>query len=60
LIEDSSSGYGSDRLKSFQQEALNHGVVVDIAIHPDEGHRIMGNEARLERTRNMMHFIFEK
>lgn len=60
LIEDSSSGRGSDRLKSFQQEALNHGVVVDIAIHPDEGHRIMGNDARLERTRNIIHFIFEE
>ena len=60
LIDDSSCGNSQERLKSFQQEALNHGVMVDIAIHPDEGHRIMGNDARLERTRTMMHFIFEE
>ena len=59
LIEESSDGRGPEFYKSFQKEALDQGSLVEVVIHPDEAHHIIGNTARLERTRNLMHFIFE-
>jgi hypothetical protein len=60
LVMASSEEHEEDRLKHFQQESLNYGFLVDVVIHADEGHRIIGNAARLERTQAMMHFIFEE
>ena len=49
-----------DRLKKYQAGNLNQGVVVETFIHPGEGHHLVGNAAQLERTRALMHFIFEE
>ena len=49
-----------DRFKRFQAEVLKSGVMVDYIIHPGEGHHIVGNAAQLDRTRAIMHFMFEE
>jgi hypothetical protein len=49
-----------DRFKRFQAKALKSGVMVDYIIHPGEGHHLVGNAAQLERTRAIMHFMFEE
>jgi len=35
-------------------------VLVEYVIHPGEGHHLLGNAAQNERTRALMHFIFEE
>jgi len=35
-------------------------VMVDYIIHAGEGHHVVGNAAQLERTRAIMHFMFEE
>jgi len=46
--------------KKFQADAASHGAVVDYVIHPGENHHLVGNAAQLERTKAIMHFIFEE
>jgi hypothetical protein len=48
------------RIKKLQVNALNFGMMVDYIIHPGEGHHLVGNAAQLERTRAIMHFMFEE
>ena len=60
LISAGGEEYEDARLKQFQADALKSGVLVDVIIHPGEGHHLVGNAAQLERTKAMMHFIFEE
>jgi hypothetical protein len=47
-------------LEKYQTDALQSGVMVEYVIHPGEEHHIVGNAAQLERTKAIMHFIFEE
>jgi hypothetical protein len=49
-----------DRLKKYQETALESGVMVEYVIHPGEWHHIVGNAAQLERTKAILHFVFEE
>lgn len=49
-----------ERFKKYQEDSLKSGVLVEYVIHPGEGHHIVGNAAQLERTKAIMHFIFEE
>ena len=60
LISAGSEEGEGDRFKQFQANSLNYGVMVDYVIHPDEGHTLISDAARLERTKAMMHFVFEE
>jgi len=60
LISAGGAEHEADRLKRFQAEALNSGVLTEIVVHPGENHHLVGNAAQLERTMAMMHFIFEE
>jgi dipeptidyl aminopeptidase/acylaminoacyl peptidase len=53
------TGHNS-RLKEYQEDALKSGVMVEYVIHPGEGHHLVSNVAQLERTKAIMHFIFEE
>jgi hypothetical protein len=52
--------YNDDEFKQYQAESLKSGAQVEYVIHPDEGIVVVGNAALLERTRSIMHFIFEE
>jgi hypothetical protein len=60
LISAGSEESETDRFKKYQVDALNQGVMVDFIIHPGEQHHMVGNSAQLERTKAMMHFMFEE
>jgi hypothetical protein len=60
LISAGSNEHEDDRFKQYQSEALKSGVLVEYFISPGEGHHFVGNAAQLERTKAMMHFIFEE
>jgi hypothetical protein len=47
-------------LKQYQESTLKSGLLVDYLIHPEEGHALVGNAAQLERTKAIMHFVFEE
>jgi predicted esterase len=60
LISAGGEEHEADRLKKYQADALNWGVLVDYVIHPGEPHHLVGNAGELERTKAMMHFVFEE
>ncbi len=60
LLDDGGEEHQEDRFKRFQRDALNSGVVVEYYLHPGETHRLVGRDARLERVREEMRFIFEE
>ena len=60
LISAGGEEHEEGRLKKYQADGLKEGVVVEFLIHPGEGHHLVGNAAQLERTKAMMHFIFEE
>jgi hypothetical protein len=60
LISAGGEEHEEDRLKKYQEESLKSGVLVDTVISSGEGHFFVGNAGQLERTRAMMHFIFEE
>jgi hypothetical protein len=60
LLDDGGEEHQEDRFKQFQRDALNYGVVVEFYLHPGETHRLVGRDARLERVREEMRFIFEE
>jgi dipeptidyl aminopeptidase/acylaminoacyl peptidase len=60
LISAGSEEHEEDRLKKYQEDCLKSGVMVEYTIAPGEAHRFVGRTAKLERTRAMMHFIFEE
>jgi hypothetical protein len=60
LLDDGGEQHQEERFKQFQKDALNSGVVVEYYLHPGETHRLVGRDARLERVREEMRFIFEE
>lgn len=50
----------TDQLKKYQEDALKFGVIAEVIVHPGEGHHLIGNAAQLERTKAMVHFIFDE
>jgi len=46
--------------KKYQTEALCSGVIVEYVIHAGENHHLIGNAAQFERSKAIMHFIFEE
>jgi len=46
------------QLKAFQLQALQAGVLVELAIAPGEKHHLVGNAAQRQRTRAMLEFIY--
>ena len=59
-VRNGGDNINGDRLKQFQKEALNAGIVVEFYTHPGETHRMVGTTANLERARELKHFIFEE
>jgi acetyl esterase/lipase len=59
-IDAGSDEHAEDRLKQYQESALAHGGLVEFYIYPGENHQIVSIAAKLERTRHMVHFIFEE
>jgi hypothetical protein len=49
-----------DVLKHYQESSLAYGALVEFYIYPGENHQIVSIEAKLERTKHMVHFIFEE
>ena len=49
-----------DGFKRYQEDALKSGVIVETHIHPGEGHHLVGNAAQRERTKAMVHFVFDE
>ena len=60
LVSTGGEEYGNDRFKQYQEESLKSGVIVESVISPGEGHFFVGNAGQLERTKAMIHFIFEE
>jgi predicted esterase len=60
LISTGGEEHQENRIKKYQADALQSGVLVEYLVHPGEGHHLVGNAAQLERTKAMMHFIFEE
>jgi hypothetical protein len=60
LISVGGEEHQEERLKKYQVEALNSGALVEYVVHPGEMHHLVGNAAQLERTKALMHFIFEE
>jgi predicted esterase len=46
--------------KQYQTAALDSGVLVEYVIHPGESHHLIGNAAQFERSKAIMHLIFEE
>jgi hypothetical protein len=60
LISAGSEEREDERLKHFQQDAVQSGVLADIIIHPSETHRMVGTAGKLARLQAIKHFIFEE
>ena len=60
LISSGGNEHQENWFKKYQAEALSQGVLVEFVIHPGEGHHLVGNDAQLERTKAIMHFICEE
>jgi hypothetical protein len=48
------------RLNEYQKEALKSGVITEVVLAPDEGHRFVGKAAHIQRLQEMERFIFEQ
>jgi dipeptidyl aminopeptidase/acylaminoacyl peptidase len=60
LISAGAEEHEEARLSNYQDDSLKSGVVVETEVAAGESHMFVGNLAQLERTRAMMHFIFEE
>jgi hypothetical protein len=60
LISAGAEEHEETRLINYQDDSLKSGVMVDTEVAAGESHMFVGNLAQLERTRAMMHFIFEE
>jgi hypothetical protein len=48
-----------EMFKQYQEQALQSGALVDYFISPGEGHHFVGNASQLQRTKAMVHFVFD-
>jgi len=60
LLDAGGEEHMEGRFKQYQTNALNSGVVVEFFSHPGETHRTVGVDAKLNRARELKHFIFEE
>jgi len=60
LLDAGGEEHMEDRFKKYQKDALNSGVIVEFHTHPGETHRTVGVDAKLQRSRELMRFIFEE
>jgi len=60
LLDAGGEEHQEEHFKQYQTNALNSGVVVEFYTHPGETHRMVGVAPKLERTRELKHFIFEE
>jgi hypothetical protein len=60
LLDAGGEEHDDDRFKQYQLQAVNWGVLVEYHTHPGETHRMVGSGAKLERARELKHFIFEE
>jgi len=60
LLDAGGEEHEEDRFKKYQKDALNSGVIVEFYTHPGETHRTVGIDAKLQRSQELMHFIFEE
>ena len=60
LLDAGGEEHEEDRFKKYQKDALNSGVIVEFYTHLGETHRTVGIDAKLQRSRELMRFIFEE
>jgi hypothetical protein len=60
LISVGSEERAAERLKRYQANALQWGVVVDYLIAPGEAHRFIGKTAKQQRLQKVSQFVFEE
>ncbi len=60
LLDAGGEEHMEGRFKKYQQDALASGAVVEFYTHAGETHRTVGIDAKLERARELKHFIFEE
>jgi len=60
LLDAGGEEHQEEHFKKYQRDALNSGVVVEFYTHPGETHRMVGTAPKLERARELKHFIFEE
>jgi hypothetical protein len=60
LLDAGGEEHQEENFKQYQTNALNSGVVVEYYTHPGETHRMVGVAPKLERARELKHFIFEE
>jgi len=56
-LEADQEGFGR---RTGRYPAAAFGVVVEFYTHPEETHRMVGVKPKMERTRELKHFIFEE
>jgi dipeptidyl aminopeptidase/acylaminoacyl peptidase len=52
--------HGDERMKRYQQEALNYGTPVEFVVHKGATHWLQGKTAVCERTQAMIRFLFDE
>jgi hypothetical protein len=60
LLDAGGEEHDENQFKKFQKDCLDWGVVVEFYTHPGETHRMVGTTPKLERARELKHFIFEE
>jgi len=60
LLDAGGEEHDDDHFKKFQKDSLSFGVVVEFHKHPGETHRMVGALPKLERARELKHFVFEE
>jgi len=60
LLDAGGEEHDDDHFKKFQKDSLSFGVVVEFHTHPGETHRMVGALPKLERARELKHFVFEE
>jgi concanavalin A-like lectin/glucanase superfamily protein len=60
LLDAGGEEHREDYFKRFQKDALSFGAVAEFYTHPGETHRMVGIAPKLQRARELKHFIFEE
>lgn len=60
LISAGSEEHADERLKRYQANALQWGVLVEFLVSPGEAHRFIGKMAKQQRLQKVSQFVFEE
>ena len=60
FIDAGGNEHKDDLLKDYQGSTLFNGALVEFYTYPGENHQIVSIDAKIERTKHMMHFVFEE